>query len=108
VFKNEPLHVYTNNIAIRNATILKTSIFKIPVNKLKLKRSFSEITTRFLTPYREFEEHPHTPHRRQLIFKFLSMEFSRVTSTFYVSAHSSMSDMRYHAPERAHSYMRST
>jgi hypothetical protein len=39
-------------------------------NKRLLKRSFSEIPTRFLTPYREFEQHPHTPHRRQLIFKF--------------------------------------
>jgi hypothetical protein len=31
-----------------------------------LKRSFSEIPTRFLTPYREFELRPHTPHWRQL------------------------------------------
>jgi hypothetical protein len=35
-----------------------------------LKRSFSEIPTIFLTPYREFDPCPHTPHTRQLIFKF--------------------------------------
>jgi hypothetical protein len=39
-----------------------------------LKRIFYEISTRFnLTPYREFEQRPHTPHRRQLIFQILGM-----------------------------------
>jgi hypothetical protein len=34
-----------------------------------LKRSFSEIPTIVLTPYQEFNQRPHTPHTRQLIFK---------------------------------------
>jgi hypothetical protein len=48
-----------------------------------LKRSFSEIHTRFLTPYREFEQRPHTPHWRQLDSKsrYVVRKYSRVTST---------------------------
>jgi hypothetical protein len=42
---------------------------QVPLKHL-LKCSFSEIPTISLTPYREFEQHPHKPHRRQLIFKF--------------------------------------
>jgi hypothetical protein len=33
---------------------------------LALKRSFSKIPTRFLTPYREFEQRPHKPHKYRL------------------------------------------
>jgi hypothetical protein len=47
-----------------------------------LKRSFSEIPTRFLTPYREFEQRPHTPHWRQLASNSRNRKYSRVTSTF--------------------------
>jgi hypothetical protein len=48
-----------------------------------LKRSYSEIPTRFLTPYREFEQRPHTPHWRQLdsSSRYGVRKYSRVTST---------------------------
>jgi hypothetical protein len=48
-----------------------------------LKRSFSEIPTKFLTPYREFKQRPHTPHWRQLDSnsRYGVRQDSRVTST---------------------------
>jgi hypothetical protein len=50
---------------------------------LLLKRSFSEIPTRFLTLFREFEQRPHTPHGRQLDLNSRNgvRKYSRVTST---------------------------
>jgi hypothetical protein len=36
----------------------------------QVKRSFYEIPTNILTPYREFDQRPHTPPTRQLIIKF--------------------------------------
>jgi hypothetical protein len=54
---------------------------------MELKRSFSEIP-RFLTPYREFEQCPHTPHWRQLDSnsRYGARKYSRVTSTFNFDA----------------------
>jgi hypothetical protein len=53
---------------------------------IQLKRSFSEIPTRFLTPYREFEQRPHTPQWRQLDSnsRYGVRKYSRVTSTLVV------------------------
>jgi hypothetical protein len=62
---------------------IPTNIIYLGKNIFKLKRSFSEIPTRFLTPYREFEQRPHTPHWRQLDSnsRYGVRKYSRVTST---------------------------
>jgi hypothetical protein len=51
-----------------------------------LKRSFSEIPTKFLTPFREFEQRPHTSHWRQLDSNSRNgvRKYSRVTSTLVI------------------------
>jgi hypothetical protein len=51
--------------------------------RAQLKSRFSEIPTRFLIPYREFEQRPHTPHWRQLDSnsRYAVRKCSRVTST---------------------------
>jgi hypothetical protein len=52
-------------------------------NQLLMRSLFSAIPTRFLTPYREFEQRPHTPHWRQLDSnsRYGVRKYSRVTST---------------------------
>jgi hypothetical protein len=58
----------------------------------RLKRSFCEISTSFLTPYREFDQRPHMSHTRQLIFKLSVWSQKnlsrRVTSTLAKSGSS--------------------
>jgi hypothetical protein len=72
-----------------------------------LKRSFSEIPTRFLTPFREFEQRPHTPHWRQLdsnswngvrkysrVYFRNSLKESKITATFQVYSNIYLNNIR--------------
>jgi hypothetical protein len=57
---------YPNECKIEWSIVFKKGIDLSPDYASQLKRSFSEIPTRFLTPYREFEQRPYTPQWRQL------------------------------------------
>jgi hypothetical protein len=77
------VRVCQTNWQNRSSNIFCNSSQYIYKSSEQLKRSFCEIPTRFLTPYREFEQRPHTPHWRQLDsnYRYGVRKYSRVTST---------------------------
>jgi hypothetical protein len=72
---------FINDVLLANRVLIFR--FQVLAVYVLLQLSFSEIPTRFLTPYREFEQRPHTPHWRQLDSnsRYGIRKYSRVTST---------------------------